>query len=106
MSSINELKSLEKEASLVSSIASILHWDQECYMPQKASDYRGEQMAFLAKAQHEKSTAKEIGVLIEKLQAESQGLSSQEKRSLMPISTLDISTAALRRCQRRWTTTR
>ena len=82
MSSINELKSLEKEASLVSSIASILHWDQECYMPQKASDYRGEQMAFLAKAQHEKSTAKEIGVLIEKLQAESQGLSSQEKRSL------------------------
>lgn len=82
MSVIKELKSLEKEASLVSSIASVLHWDQECYMPRKAGDYRGEQMAFLAKVQHEKSTAKEIGILIEKLQTESSNLSPQDRRSL------------------------
>lgn len=82
MSSIDHLKSLEKEASLVGSIASILHWDQECHMPPKASDYRGEQMAFLAKVQHEKSTSPEIGKLIEGAQAEKETLSAGDRRSL------------------------
>jgi carboxypeptidase Taq len=52
------------EISMVSSIGSLLNWDQETYMPAKAAAHRAEQAAFLSALAHEKATCSEIGDLI------------------------------------------
>ena len=62
-----ELWKLSREISLLSSIESILHWDNRTYMPQRASTHRADQVAYLAVLIHNLATEKRIGELLEDL---------------------------------------
>lgn len=70
-----------KKASLLSEISGILGWDQNTYMPAKASEGRGEQMAEIASQVHALIANDEVGDLIAELK-ESNDLTAQEKRNL------------------------
>lgn len=50
-----------KEIALAGSAASLLSWDQETYMPQKALAHRAEQLAFLGGWTHRMFTSPEVG---------------------------------------------
>jgi carboxypeptidase Taq len=65
--------SYQKYTELIQSIADInyaaalLGWDQETYMPVKGADHRARQLSTLAGLAHEKSTAEELGHILEEL---------------------------------------
>jgi carboxypeptidase Taq len=50
-----------KEAALLGSVGSALAWDQETYMPKKASAYRAEQLAYFSGQTHRLTTSPEAG---------------------------------------------
>lgn len=64
-----ELKELGKEITTWNGISALLGWDQETYMPEKAVIGRSQQHAAVDSLLHEKITAKEIGLLLDKLGA-------------------------------------
>lgn len=51
----------------VRSAVSLLHWDQETYMPPKGAEGRGRQLATLSAIEHRLFTASEVGALLEEL---------------------------------------
>src|SRR5688572_30659938 len=53
-----------KEISLLGTSASVLHWDQETYMPPRGAENRGNQVSLLARLAHEQFTDKKIGTMI------------------------------------------
>src|SRR5215207_7142652 len=53
-----------KEISLLGTSASVLHWDQETYMPPKGAETRGDQVSLLARLAHEQFTDKKIGEML------------------------------------------
>jgi len=53
-----------KAVSLLSSCSSLLHWDQQTYMPPRGSAHRAEQLALVAGLAHSQFTAPEIGELL------------------------------------------
>ena len=59
MDSFSQLMEMQKELKLWETISSISFWDQLSVMPVKASSYRAEQNALIAKTKHEKSTSSE-----------------------------------------------
>lgn len=62
------LKARLGEISDINSAISLLHWDQEVYMPPKAAPGRGQQLATLSGLSHRMFTDPEIGALILDLQ--------------------------------------
>ncbi len=66
----SELCTRAREASTVSSIGSLLGWDQETYMPEAAADHRAQQLAFIAQLAHTKSTDLRIGELLTDCEAD------------------------------------
>lgn len=62
------LKARLGEISDINSAISLLHWDQEVYMPPKAASGRGQQLATLSGLAHRLFTNPEIGGLILDLQ--------------------------------------
>src|SRR5688572_14313698 len=50
-----------RETSLLGSTSALLAWDQETYMPKGAGDIRAQQLALLAKLQHERATDPRVG---------------------------------------------
>lgn len=60
----SELCKLIGEAAMVTSIGSLLNWDQETYMPSKAAAHRAEQAGYLSALAHEKATSPRIGELL------------------------------------------
>ncbi|MDP7378473.1 MAG: carboxypeptidase M32, partial [Pirellulaceae bacterium] len=64
-----------KETALLSSIQSLLTWDERTGMPVKAADYRAEQVAYLAGKIHERRTAPCVGEWLEIL---AEGLKSAD----------------------------
>src|SRR5215813_11368963 len=46
-----------KEASVLSSISSLLSWDESTHMPRDGAAHRGEQMALMARLHHEMLTS-------------------------------------------------
>src|SRR5258708_674492 len=67
-----------REATLLSSTAVLLVWDQERFMPESGIDWRAEQMAWLAGLKHRLATAPEIGDWL--AACEDAGLLSDEAR--------------------------
>lgn len=63
-SSYAELNALLRESALVSSVGSLLSWDQETYMPPAGAPMRSDQQALLAKLAHERKTNPRIGELL------------------------------------------
>lgn len=54
-----------KDAATLGSVAGLLNWDQETYMPAKAASARAEQNELIAKLLHERRTSKELGDLLD-----------------------------------------
>lgn len=71
---------LSKIADVANSIA-ILNWDQEVMMPPKGAEKRAQQIATLSGMHHELSTEKTYGVLLQKLEKDTQ-LSDKQKRNV------------------------
>ncbi|MDC7220689.1 MAG: carboxypeptidase M32 [Spirochaetales bacterium] len=65
---LNALIETQKEIKLLGSIASVLGWDQETYMPEEALLWRSEQLAWLSGQMHRRETAPEIKDLLDKLE--------------------------------------
>src|SRR4051794_22703249 len=59
-----QLCALLKEVDTLSSIGSLLGWDQETYMPPAGAEHRSEQAAMISAIAHERATSKRIGDLI------------------------------------------
>jgi carboxypeptidase Taq len=60
----NNLLRRIRDASVLSSCASVLGWDERTYMPRAGAGHRGEQMALLARLCHEMVTDPKIGELL------------------------------------------
>lgn len=62
-----QLVQFSKRARIFESIESLLHWDQETYMPQKGIIIRAEQLELIASLHHEAKTDKNFGKLLGEL---------------------------------------
>lgn len=71
MSNYAALCAYGRQNATLHSIAALLAWDQETYMPRGGGDARAEQMALLAGLRHERGTSKEMGDLIASCEGES-----------------------------------
>jgi carboxypeptidase Taq len=59
-----ELIALYRERSLLESVATVLGWDEETYMPIRGGDHRAEQHALIARLEHEQSSDPRLGDLL------------------------------------------
>ena len=59
-----DLKKRMNEISTLTSTESVLHWDQESYMPTEANDHRAEQITQISRLLHEWFTDPAVGDLI------------------------------------------
>lgn len=59
-----------RSASLLGSTAALLAWDQETFMPPAAGDRRAEQLAELARLQHERATDPRVGEWLAQCEAD------------------------------------
>lgn len=53
-----------KEIAVIGSIASVLSWDEQTYMPAGATDHRAEQASLMSRISHERFTAPRVGDLL------------------------------------------
>jgi carboxypeptidase Taq len=67
----HELIDMVKQASLLSSSAALVSWDQEVMMPKGGLEHRSRQLAQLASLCHEMSTSPRIGELLETCEQDS-----------------------------------
>jgi carboxypeptidase Taq len=65
-----ELCAMLREASHLGSIAALLGWDQETYMPEGGNSARGDQKALLAGMIHERRTSSRVGELLAACEAD------------------------------------
>lgn len=63
----DNLHRLSRHAKILNGISSVLHWDQETYMPSGAGAIRGEQLETLAGIIHSEQTGKKFSTALEKL---------------------------------------
>jgi len=63
-----DLLKLTREAALLGSCGSLLGWDERTGLPPKGAEFRGDQMALLARLGHEMSTAPKISDLLGELE--------------------------------------
>ncbi|MEX2219578.1 MAG: carboxypeptidase M32 [Phycisphaerales bacterium] len=61
---------LAREAATLNSVASLLNWDQETYMPHGAAAHRSEEQALVASLVHERRTNPRVGELIAACEAD------------------------------------
>lgn len=85
---LNRLKTIDNELQLLSKTVSLLHWDQETYMPEEGIDMRSEQISLLSAMMHEKGTSAEVGDLLSELGADDENPAggadiAQEDRPLL-----------------------
>jgi len=73
-----ELCTLLREAANLNSVAALLGWDQETYMPEGGNSARGDQKALMAGLIHERRTSKRLGDLLSKGEGDS-GLKSDDR---------------------------
>jgi carboxypeptidase Taq len=59
-----------KEIFTAGAIQELLDWDQQTYMPKRAAEDRGNQLALIAGLAHEKLTSDELGELLTRLERE------------------------------------
>jgi carboxypeptidase Taq len=66
----HEVCKLLREAAHLTSVASLINWDQETYMPHAGGEGRSEQASILATIIHERRTSKRLGELIAACEAD------------------------------------
>ncbi len=69
----SELKEIYKEVQLLNSINYTLEWDERTHLPENASVYRAEQLAYLSGLAHKKQTDPKIGDILSELEAAGYG---------------------------------
>lgn len=74
MKPYNELLRREKDRTLLGSCAAVLGWDERTFMPTQGASLRGDQLALLARLNHEMLTAPVIGELL----AQAEGTTTEE----------------------------
>jgi carboxypeptidase Taq len=57
-----------REISALESVARLLHWDQQTYMPEKGQESRSQQRALLARLIHERTASPELRRLLEEIE--------------------------------------
>ena len=75
---LNQLKEILGEVSDLNHAASVLGWDQQVNMPPAGGEARGQHLATLGKISHQKSTADEVGKLLDDLKQEFAGSDSDD----------------------------
>lgn len=60
----DDLMAISREVSLLGSVSSVLHWDQQTMMPSKAAGLRGGQLALLARMMHERFISPQVAELL------------------------------------------
>ncbi len=71
---LTKLKEILAEVQHLTEAVSLLGWDQQTYMPEGATESRGEQLGTLSRLAHEKFTSAEMGALLESLKTEAASL--------------------------------
>jgi carboxypeptidase Taq len=61
---LNQLKYILAEVFDINAASGLLDWDQQCYMPSKGAESRGNQQATLSRIAHERFTSGEVGQLL------------------------------------------
>lgn len=56
-----------RETALLSSVASVIEWEEQTYMPPAAGEYRAEQLSLLATLAHQRNTAPQVGEWLDEL---------------------------------------
>lgn len=74
--SIQALKARLTDIAHLHRAAAVLEWDMQTYMPPGGAPARADQMALLSKVAHEQFVSPETGQLLEKAEAEAQGMAS------------------------------
>ncbi len=69
------LKQHAREVAIIDSCSGLLGWDERTYMPRRGSQFRAEQLGYLAGLRHEKFTSPQFGELL--ATAESDGFQDQ-----------------------------
>ena len=64
-----------QEIALLNSTTALLHWDQQTYMPPKATDFRAGQIAYFSGRSHRMFTDPQVGDALPASPASSQALS-------------------------------
>ena len=75
---IQELKEISKRIHTYGSVLTLLHWDQETYMPSGAIGARSHQIAEMSTLIHEEKSSKKFLSCLEKLSRHTQNLSKAE----------------------------
>jgi carboxypeptidase Taq len=60
-STYDQLCTYARETALLCSVASVLEWEEQTYMPPAAGAYRAEQLSLLAAMAHDRATAPQVG---------------------------------------------
>ncbi|HJL59174.1 MAG TPA: hypothetical protein QF621_02375, partial [Candidatus Thalassarchaeaceae archaeon] len=84
MDDYDDFISRVKDIHRIGALQSHLGWDQETIMPAKGAQSRGEILSWLAKEQHSRTIAPELGELIEKLSGNGD-LNQDQKSNLKEI---------------------
>lgn len=63
-----ELLALEKERALLGAMGGVLGWDERTYLPRRGVEQRGEQLALLAKLNHERLISARLADLLDELE--------------------------------------
>ena len=78
MSAYDQLCELAREIALINSASSVLGWDQETYMPDKALDHRARQLSYLSGKAHALATSVRFLKALEKAEREKQPRNSRQ----------------------------
>lgn len=70
--SYSRLVAYARQTGMLKSIAGLVHWDQQTYMPPGAVQARAEQGALLAALEHERASSEEMGRLIAACEADAE----------------------------------
>ena len=81
ISTFDELLKVSKNISYFSTINSVLNWDNQTYLPNKAASYRAQQFAFIEEQIINIFTSNETKSLVSKLEKEKSSFSDFEKRN-------------------------
>jgi len=75
----NKLGAYLKETQILGSIQSTLYWDQNTTMPKEGSNWRAEQLTYIAKKLHKRNSSQEFGDLINSAEVELSTLKDDKK---------------------------
>jgi carboxypeptidase Taq len=65
---LTELKKKTREISILETCGALLDWDERTYMPAGASEFRAEQLSYVAGLTHQRTVSPRIGELLEIIQ--------------------------------------